>query len=408
MRVKKMHIKDKETIKRCKELALLSRNLFNRANYILMQAFTNHHDNIPEYKDLIQNNFISYYDLRKRMCQLNDKDFRALNSYTSVYVLKHLYEAWTSFFKLLEKNKKEGIYKKIGTPKYAKRERENVSFITFQFGHDIKIRGDKLSFPQKTLLPPIKNIIDDGKLKIINLVMTNGEFYYHLVYEENLKEPIEVDHNKFIGIDIGINNIMTVVDNEGESFIVNGRPIKSINQFFNKQMAKAYSYVGDKGTSNRIKALCHKRNNRFNNILHEMSNVIIKYCIEHKIGNIIVGKNKEWKQRCKLHKKTKQHFVQIPHARLIDLIKYKAEQYGIKVVEQMESHTSKCDALAKEEVKHHDKYLGKRVQRGLFKSSTGIKINADVNGALNIMRRVVGDDFIDNLNMDKVIAPYRI
>lgn len=408
MKVKKIHIKDKETIKRCEELALLSRNLFNRANYILRQAYSNKHENISEYKDLIQNNFITQFNLRKRMCALNDRDFRALNSYTSGYVLKHLYESWKSYFQLIKKYKKENVNKKVGLPSYAKDKRENVSFITFEFAHDIKVIDDKLSFPKKTQLPPIKNIIDDGVLKIINLTLVNGEYYYHLVYEENKKETIEIDDKKTLGIDIGINNIITAVDDNGESFIINGRIIKSINQFFNKQMAKAHSYVGNKGTSSRIKALCHKRTNRFNNILHEMSNKVIEYCIEHKIGNIIIGKNKEWKQKCNLRKKTKQHFVQIPHARLIDLIKYKAEQYNIKVIEQMESHTSKCDAFAKEEIKHHDKYLGKRVKRGLFKSSTGININADVNGALNIMRKVIGDEFIDNLNMDKVIAPYKI
>lgn len=407
MRVKKQHIKDKETINRCKELAKLSRDLFNRANYILRQAYTNHHDNIHEYKDLIQNNrTISGFSLAKRMRKLDEKAFRDFpDSRTADNIIKILDKSWKSRLALIKKYK-DNHENKVGIVNFSKDENKVYIYIDKQ---SIRIVDGYCLFPKSFGLKPIKYIIDEGcELKEIRIVYNNGEYYFYHVYQEKQYEPIEVDHNKFIGIDIGINNIMTVVDNEGESFIVNGRPIKSINQFFNKQMAKAHSYVGDKGTSNRIKALCHKRNNRFNNILHEISNKIIKYCIEHKIGNIIVGKNKEWKQRCKLNKKTKQHFVQIPHARLIDLIKYKADQYGIKVVEQMESHTSKCDALAKEEVKHHDKYLGRRVQRGLFKSSTGIKINADVNGALNIIRRVIGDDFIDNLNMNKVIAPYRI
>lgn len=407
MRVKKQHIKDKETINRCKELAQRSRDLFNRANYILRQAYTNHHDNIPEYKDLIQNNCtISGFALATRMRKLNEKAFRDFpDSRTADNIIKTLDKSWKSRLALIKKYK-DNHEKKVGIINFSKDESKVYINIDKQ---SIRIVDGYCLFPKSFCLKPIKYIINEGcKLKEIRIVYNNGEYYFYHVYQEKQCEPVEVDNNKFIGIDIGINNIMTIVDNEGESFIVNGRPIKSINQFFNKQMAKAHSYVGDKGTSNRIKALCHKRNNRFNNILHEMSNEIIKYCIEHKIGNIIVGKNKEWKQRCKLHKKTKQHFVQIPHARLIDLIKYKAEQYGIKVIEQMESHTSKCDALAKEEVKHHDKYLGRRVKRGLFKSSVGMKINADVNGALNIMRKVVGDDFIDNLNMDKVIAPYRI
>lgn len=417
-RVKKIHIKDKKTIERCKELAEFSRHLYNKGNYILRQVRSGKIENIPEYQDLIKDNFISEFSLRKRMIKLNDEDFRKLNSYTSGYVLKHLFESWKSYFKLIKKYKSENIIKKVGFPEYAKGKRENVSYITFKFGQDINDKDGKWYFPKKTELPPIVNTIKrnnkedkkiiDGELKIINLVMTNGQFYYHLVYEKNIKENVELDYNKYIGIDIGINNIMSVSDNTGESFIVNGRKIKSINQFCNKQLAMAHSYVGDKGTSNRIKAILHKRNNRFNNILHEMSNVIIKYCIEHKIGTIVIGKNKDWKQECKLNKKIKQHFVQIPHARLIEFIKYKAKQYNINVIEQQESYTSKCDALAKEEIKHHEHYLGKRVKRGLFKSSIGIKINADINASLNIMRKVVGDDFIDNLNKEKFLAPYKI
>lgn len=402
IRIKKEHIKDKAVIARCCELADLSRKMFNSANYILRQAYTNHPDKIPEYQDLIVNNFIHWQALIKRMVALDNKDYRALNSYTSGMIVKGLAQAWKSRFALMKKYKNDG--KKVGLIKYAK---DNECYIIWNCPQDLKITEDGYyKFPKMVNIPPVKNIVD-GNLVEIRLIYRNGEYYFYHVYEAEF-DIVDVDKNKTLAIDIGIDNIMTAVDNDGEAFIVNGKTIKSINQFFNKQMAKAHSFVGDKGTSNRIKALCHKRANRFDNILHEMSNQIVNYCIEKKIGNIIIGKNIGWKQRCKLGKKTKQHFIQIPHARLIDLVAYKADQFGISIKCDDEAHTSKTDALAKEEIKHHEKYLGRRVKRGLFKSSTGIDINADVNAALNIMRKQIGDDFIDDLNMDKLIAPYKI
>ena len=140
------------------------------------------------------------------------------------------------------------------------------------------------------------------------------------------------------------------------------------------------------------------RNNFVNDQFHKVSRHITNYLIENKIGTLVVGINKGWKDSISLGKRTNQNFVQLPHSRLISYLKYKCQMVGIKVIETEEAHTSKCDSLALEEVRHQESYLGKRVKRGLFQSSVGKLINADVNGALNIMRKVIGDcSFIENI-----------
>jgi putative transposase len=131
--------------------------------------------------------------------------------------------------------------------------------------------------------------------------------------------------------------------------------------------------------------------------MHKASRSIVNYCIKHRIGTIIIGHNKNWKQDINIGKRNNQHFVNIPHGKLIDKITYKAQLVGIEVKENEESHTSKVDHLALETLQHHDQYLGKRVKRGLFQSSTGKLLNADVNGAIGIARKVLGDSCVSQI-----------
>ena len=169
------------------------------------------------------------------------------------------------------------------------------------------------------------------------------------------------------------------------------------------------SYVGDRGTSNRLSKLNNKRNFWIEDKNHKISRFIVNYCIEHNIGTIIIGKNKQWKNGINIGKKNNQKFVELPHAKLIDKITYKALLVGIKVIETEESYTSKCDALALEPIKKQISYLGKRVKRGLFQSNIGKVINADINGACNIARKVIGDSFVKEIvNSGLVFRPKTI
>lgn len=220
-------------------------------------------------------------------------------------------------------------------------------------------------------------------------------------------------------IDLGLNNLMAAIDNVGNRpFIINGRILKSINQYYNRRKAKLMSYIGDKGTSRRIERLTQKRNNKIEDSLHKISNFILRYCLKYGIGTVVIGKNEHWKSggfktpmKADTRRQNNQNFISIPHAKLIEKITYKLFLNGIATKVQEESHTSKCDHLALEPIHHHDNYLGKRKKRGLFVSSTGKLINADVNGAIGIgiKSKVVREDFIFNLlNTGIAQMPYRI
>lgn len=245
--------------------------------------------------------------------------------------------------------------------------------------------------------------------------------YNHYVLEEVYQYDTDIDIvnklsnekiNRCVAIDPGINNLCTVVTNfNNPSFIINGKIIKSINQYWNKKRSKAMSYIGDKGYSKRIAKLDQKRFNKIENMLHKISKYIISYCVENQVDTIIIGHNKGQKQNINIGKKNNQKFVSLPTARLIEKITYKANHVGIKMKVIEEDHTSKCNALLLEPIHHHEEYHGKRVKRGMYQSFDPLYIhyNADVNGALNIMRRVIGDECIKSfINNKQLLTPKKI
>ena len=194
-------------------------------------------------------------------------------------------------------------------------------------------------------------------------------------------------------IDLGMNNLCSCVSKD-DCFILNGKPLKSINQYFNKELSKLKSERPLKGNkqdynynSFKIKNLSLKRELKITDILHKASKYLVNYCAKHKIGTIVFDRNKEWKDSIQLGKQTNQNFVSIPFYKLLKMLEYNCKIIGINLVTQEESYTSKCDSLAFEEVKCHDKYKGSRIKRGLFLSSLGKVLNADINGALNILRK---------------------
>ena len=163
-----------------------------------------------------------------------------------------------------------------------------------------------------------------------------------------------------------------------------------------------------KGYTKQLYKLEEDRENLMNDYLHKVSKGIVTYCIENKIATLIVGKNNSWKDSINLGKKTNQTFVSIPYSRFIDMIVYKCKLEGINVIINEESFTSKCSSLDLESIKKHEEYLGRRIKRGLFKTSKGILINSDVNGSLNIGRKVFGDDYFNPTNRGFVLNPIKI
>jgi len=247
-----------------------------------------------------------------------------------------------------------------------------------------------------------------SNLQQVRIVPRFGYYVIEVVYKTDIKKA-DVNADNYLAIDIGLNNLATCISNIGDSFIINGKPLKSINQYFNKERAKLMSYVGSRGYSRKIDRLSYKRNMKIDDYIHESSAFIRNYCIKYKIGKVIVGKNKNWKQEVQLGKRTNQNFVNVPFEKLIWQLKYKLGDMGIEVIVHEERYTSKIDHLAFETMEHHEKYLGTRSKRGLFKSSVHKLINADINGAIGIMRKILGDINLPELiNNKDIFNPIKV
>lgn len=230
-------------------------------------------------------------------------------------------------------------------------------------------------------------------LVIGTIIPRNTYMEVALTYDHGLTPDPEVDETEYAAIDIGMQNLVTMVDRH-QTTIYHGGFLKSYNQYYNDRMRELRRAVqwkhGDPYTR-RMNRLVAKRNAYMNDVMHKVSAHIVQYLQQQHIGVLIIGWNGDTQQAGGLSGNVKRLFQLLPLGKFIDKLQYKCEQVGIHVVLTEESHTSKCDALALEPICHHDQYLGSRVKRGLFRSSTGKTINADVNGAINIMRKVIGD-----------------
>ena len=230
-----------------------------------------------------------------------------------------------------------------------------------------------------------------------------------IVYKQKDVKPLE--NNKYASIDLGLDNLATMVCDKG-AFIYSGKFLKSYNNHFNKRLSSLQSIKDKqdiKSATKRIKNMYEKRERYMEDTFHKISRSIVDFLTKNQIGNLVVGYNKDWKQNINIGKANNQKFVQMPFARLRSYLKYKCEISGIRFICNEESYTSKCDSLAYEPVGKHQTYLGKRMKRGLFRSSVGKMINADVNGAVNILRKVVGDSEIVSRIIDSglLLSPIR-
>jgi len=379
----------------------LSKNLYNYCNYILRQEYFEN-QKLPKEEKV----YISAYKLINKLTKENQIDYRALSPQTSQQVINLLFKNWQSFYKAIKIYKKDKT-KFLGIPKLPKYKKKNGRNIIIFTNQQAFLKMGYIHFPKLAKISMIKTkVFNIDQVRVIPKVFG---YIIEVVYKKEVKEH-NLDNSLYLGIDLGIDNLATLVTSQGDSpILVNGKIIKSINQFYNKKKAKLMSYIGDKGNSKRLKILELRRECKINDYLHKVSNFIIQYAIENKIKNIVIGNNKGWKQEVNIGKVNNQKFVSIPYDKLIYMIEYKAEENIIKVIRNEEFYTSKCDALAVESLNKQEKYLGKRIKRGLFQSSIGKLINADVNGAINILRKVIQDDFIKNLlNRGLVYNPIRI
>lgn len=354
----------------------LSKNLYNYVNYILRQSFFET-GTIP-----------NGYEISSQLAKGNQLDFRALPAQVAQQTIKLVFEAWTSFFRALKAYRKDKSKFK-SNPKPPKYKDKNGYFMAVFTYQSSRIKDNKIHFSKDTIQPITTKT---STIKQVRLVPSSACFIVEVVYEKDVQVTEKIA-GSVAAIDLGLNNFVTFLDNQGnQPFIINGKGIKSYNQNFNKKKAELQSKLPKNVySSKQLLQLNFKRNMFIHNFIHRASSIVLKTLLARKIETLVIGYNENWKQNITLGKRTNQQFVQIPYKAFIDKIMYKCEDYGIKVTLTEESYTSKVDHLAGEEMHKHKEYKGKRIHRGLFLSSTGIAINADINGALGIMRKVFSE-----------------
>ena len=350
-------------------LCFLSKNLYNATLYRVRQHFFG------------TKQFLRYADINKMMIAERNPDYYALNTKVSQQTQKLVDQNYRSFFgSLKSKNKRKNGVK---MPKYLKKDDRQVVMFTKQAvstvvkGY-IKLGGTKILIPTK-----------QTDIQFVRLVPHSSYITVEVGYRK--ETPEYVDNDRYAAIDLGIANLATLTFFDDKPIIFNGKPVKSINQYYNKKLAELKSKQSKSKSpyrnTNRMNALTSKRYNKIKDYMHKTSREIVNQLVSHNVNNLIIGYNKGWKQDTNLGKVNNQKFVQIPFLMFINMLMYKCKLAGIRCEAIQESHTSKCSFLDHEEICHHDKYLGRRIHRGLFKSATGQVINADINGSLNILRR---------------------
>ena len=311
------------------------------------------------------------------------------------YVVRQVAKNWLSWIKAIQAYK-QNPSKFNGRPKmpnYLYKTKE-YNIIYIDSSRFRKKDSEKNSF---TIPCSDYKIFVPRQIKLKDVRQVTIQKYYdkikiNIIYEDREVIRNNYDQNSCIGIDLGVNNLCAITSNDKPfSYVVNGRPLKSINQFYNKRLAEYKSELekcNNRHTSKRIQKLTKNRNAKVNHYLHCVSKQLVEFCIRNSVEKIIIGHNNGWKQDVNIGRRNNQNFVQIPFNTLIEQIKYKALKYTDLYVETVEeSYTSKVDHIALEEMKHHEKYMGKRKKRGLFVSSTEKILNADINGSIGMMRK---------------------
>ena len=382
------------------EAAFASKNLYNAANYIVRQSFIFDHIYLDNVK---------VFHLIK-----HTPAYKALPAKVSNDILRQLHKNWKSYFAAV-KAYNEDPSKFLGHPKLPKykdkQKGRNILIYDIQALSKKELRKGIVKPSQLGINVPTKQT----NISQARIVPRNGYYVVEVVYErEEVQKP--VDKSLFASIDIGVNNLVALTSNKAgfTPRLVNGRPIKHVNQFYNKQREHLQKKMKKQYNSHKLDRITNKRTRCIDNYLHTVSRCLIDLLVAEGIGTLVIGKNPFWKQDPNMSRKNAQQFVQIPHARFINMLGYKAQLVGIQVIVSEESYTSKASFLDLDDIPTYGKeekepvFSGKRTKRGMYRSSTGRKINADINGSYNIMRKVVPNVFIDNGIEGAAVHPIRL
>ena len=400
----------KEDYKSIKELCHIAKNLTNEAIYNVRQYY------------FTEDKFLKYeknYTLLK-----SSPNYKELNSNMAQQILKEVDGSFKSFFGLI-KLAKQGKYsfKDCKLPRYLPKDGYTTLVIGF-----VRLNGNKLILPfsnnfkktHKVVEITIPPVLLDKKVKEIRILPKANARYFEIqyIYETECIQR-NLNTQNALALDLGVNNLVTAVSSTGKSFIVDGKRLKSINQWFNKENARLHSikdkqHFGKKPT-NRQKAIARDCNNKVNDYMNKAARMIIDYCINNDIGTLIAGYNVTFQRNSHIGKQNNQNFVNIPYGRLRDKLAYMCELNGITYVEQEESYTSKASFWDKDNIPVYNndnpkeyEFSGNRVHRGLYKTANGKTFNADINGALNIMRKSSVVDMNILYGRGEVDTPIRI
>jgi len=373
--------------------AFASKNLYNASLYEMRQAF---------FTDGIS---LNYHEIQRRM--QSHEAYKALPAKVSQQILILLANNWESF-KEAKKAYEKDPSRFTGQPRLPrykhKTEGRNILVYTVQA---VSKRGLKKGLIQPSMLP-IEVQTKQKDFHQVRIVPRNGHYVVEVVYS---KEPVQakVDPSFCVAIDLGVTNVAAITSNRvgWVPQLVNGRPIKSVNQWYNKRVKELKTCLPKEDrerVTRQMEQITNKRNRRIHHYLHAVSKRIIDFLAKEGVGTVIIGKNPLWKQETGMGRRNNQNFVQIPHARFIDMLTYKASLVGIQVEVREESYTSKASFLDLDPIptyKPNDEteyiFSGKRIGRRnrLYRTKDGRKICADVNGSYNILRKCKPDAFAD-------------
>ena len=371
-------------------LCWLSKNLYNSTLYNVRQYYF-------ENKKLLK-----YQVINKMYVDTNNPDYRVLPSKVAKHTQMLVERNFKSFFGLLKLKSKGEYDKPVKIPKYLNKKtgRQVVHYekgaISFKEQGYIKLSKTEIK---------IKTKLTKDKVQFVRLVPKNNYIVIEIGY--NIQEKEQKLNDNILAIDIGVNNIASCITTNGDKFLINGKQLKYINHNYNKKIADIQSKL--KLTHNKNKSryksnVTNKRNNRINDYLHKITTYIVNQAVSKNIATIVVGYNKEWKQDTNIGNINNQNFVNIPFYRFISMLEYKSKLKGITFKTITEEYTSKCSFIDEEEIGKHTEYAGKRINRNFFKSKKGIIINADINGAYNILKKYMKENATWNEKISQTLV----
>ena len=402
----------KEQYNVLREMCWISKNLYNVALYNVRQYY------------FTEKKFLKY-ESNYHVCKENE-NYKLLQAGISQQTLKVVDRSFKSFFNLIKKAK-TGDYRfqDIRLPKYLDKDGLFVlvlstnainiknGYLTLPFSRDMRKK-----YPNAEIKIPFPERLKGKKIKVVRIIPCyKGQFFKVQYCYESQVEDLGLNQSNSLAIDLGLENLATCVSHNGTSFIIDGRKLKSINHYYNKQKAKKQSILDKQNlkTSKSMIKLHTKRNNKANDYIKKSARLIVNHCIANDIGTIVAGYNSDFKRSINLGKATNQQFAQISFGALREAIKNLCDRYNINYIEQEESYTSKASLLDKDDIpcfnpndEKHYSFSGKRIKRGLYKSSKGLIINADVNGACNILFKSKQNFNHEELCIGLLASPNRI